>query len=199
MNRSKFNSPLRLICRLARMGERTDPGKTPSWRDRHIDACAECAAFFDATEAMEAELRNFAPTAPTVVPDGLEDRIWAAVKDDQTTGIRPARRQSGVGGGRPGFVLAGVALVAGFFVWSSTSSGPDSPEITQADFSQQDMQVLVTQIGNLSAEWFGAQSNTQVDLQASRLAEELNALESDASAALRFLERSFLPIRRSAS
>jgi hypothetical protein len=61
------------------------------------------------------------------------------------------------------------------------------------------MQVLVTQIGNLSAEWFGAQSNTQVDLETSRLAEELNALESDASAALRFLERSFLPIRRSAS
>lgn len=181
------------------MGEPAEPDKPSTWRDRHIDACAECAAFFDATEAMEAELREFAPIAPPVVPDGLEDRIWTAVKDDQATMPRPARSQAGIGGWRAGFVLAGVALIAVFWGWSSNSSDPDTSVIADAEFSEQDMQELVAQIGDLSAQWLGAGPNEELEGDTSPLAQEMDALESDASAALRFLERSFLPIRRSAS
>ncbi|MDB4384664.1 hypothetical protein N9023_05835 [Opitutaceae bacterium] len=199
MNSSESTPRPRLVCRLARRGNRAEKSAQPNWRDRHVDSCADCAGYFNAAEAMEAELRESAPSSPASVPAGLEDRIWAAVEADQATAREATPSQARMPGWRNGFTLAGVALVAAIFVWSSNSSGPDKMAVAHTDFSEQDMQVLVAQIGDFSAKWLSPQSEVTGGLETSPLAAELDALEADASAALRFLERSFLPTRRSAS
>ena len=184
---------------MARAGDRTEKNQQPNWRDRHMDSCSECAAFFDAAEAITAELRESAPSNPGSIPEGLEGRIWAAVEADQSTEHGATPKRVGVGGWRTGFALAGIAFIAVFFAWSPNSSDPDSAAIAHSDFSEEDMKVLVAQIGDFSSTWLGTSPSEDDGLKTSPLAEELDALEADASAALRFLERSFLPMRRSAS
>lgn len=199
MNSSESTPRPRLFCRFARRGERTEKPGQPNWRDRHVDSCPECAGYFNAAEAMEAELRESAPSNLASVPAGLEDRIWAAVKADQSVVREAAPARVGIAGWRGGFALAGVALVAAIFVWSSNSADQNSVAVAHVDFSEEDMLVLVTQIGDFSAEWLAPATEVSGGLEANPLAEELDALEADASAALRFLEQSFLPTRRSAS
>lgn len=198
MNNSSTSSRPRFVCRVVRW-RHPEPGANDSWASRHRAGCADCAAHFAGHQTLEHELRNSAPRSSEAVPAGLEDRIWAAVKSDQSALRQSSQSRSILTGWRTGLALASFAVVAAFLVWSQSPTQSTDTAMVRADFDEKDMRELVTKIGDLSAEWLVV-AETDVTVQTTGpLSEELNALEADASAALQFLQRSFMPTSKSAS
>ena len=198
MNTNKSSTSPRLICRLVRSRHQDAPGDS-GWAGRHLDACPDCAAHYAAAAALEQELRETAPSGGVELPGGLEDRIWAAVQVDQSSRrasqARPAKWiRPALGLGAAG-VLAAIALVG----WPHLSVNPEGPVIADGDFDERDIRILVEQIEDYSAEWLVRSEGAKETAPTNPLTEELNALEADASSAVRFLQKSFFPTRKSAS
>lgn len=198
MNNPNPSSSPRIVCRVVRW-KHTELEAQATWASRHVADCADCTAHYAKHQSLAHELQASAPRNLETIQDGLEDRIWAAVQSDQAALNTSPQSRPVWANWRAGAALASFALVAALLVWSQGSIQSTETNIARVDFDENDMRQLVTQIGDLSAEWLVA-AETDVDAEtAGPLSEELNALEADASAALQFLQRSFLPTPESAS
>ncbi len=199
MNTSPDPSRPRLICRLVRRWH--DPDNPAfAWMSRHASECGDCSKYFARLNDLHTELRESSPTAPADVPAGLEDRIWAAVQADQSSRQSTATQSSRRGWSRWSLVPVGLAAVLALVVWNQPGElSVSESEPVAVEFSESDMQQLVTSLGEVTAEWWIPSRDEESAPAPNPLAEEWTALENDATSALRFLERSFLPTQRSAS
>ena len=198
MNTTSPKTSPRLICRVVRH-RHPEPPRSSSWATRHVDSCPGCLAHYTAAWELEQELRKTAPKADGDLPSGLEDRIWAAVQADQSQSRAPQTRSTRWG--RPAIVLvaAGLVAVIALVAWPAFSSNSTGATMAQSDFNEQDMRMLIEQIEDYSSEWLVKSAPPPGSNPTGPLSEELNALESDASAAVRFLKLSFFPSSASAS
>lgn len=198
MNTSNPSSSPRFVCRLVRW-KFPEPESDNSWASRHVAGCADCTAHFTDHQAIDRALLASAPRDLESVPEGLEDRIWAAVKSDQVAHQSSPQSRPVWSRWQAGLALASFAVVAALLVWTQSSLQSDDTVVAHVDFDENDMQQLVTQIGDLSAQWLVA-TETEVAVETDGpLSRELSALEADASAALLFLQRSFMPTPESTS
>jgi hypothetical protein len=172
-----------------------------SWAARHADGCQACADYFERSEGLERELVEASRRAPVVaMPDGLEDRIWAAVQSEVAVRRAPARSRSRVDW-RPvmGGLVAAALIVA---VWlgrapsseEGLASGQTVATAETLDFNEEDMRELVASVEAFSTELLTASTRETVTPR-SVLKQELDALGSDARGALRILSQNFLPSR----
>ncbi len=189
----------RLTCRIARAwsawreDDTTRPA--PGLAARHAADCPDCAQHFAALSALENALRQEARTAALAaqaqeVPLGLEDRIWGAVRPIVR---EPARVRRAAAWRRwvPALGAVAGALAVAAVLWNEPNRVASGEDIT---FTQDDLRQLTASIETLSQKVLNAPTVESVAArQPDALTAELNALRSDGRAALRFLERSFLP------
>ena len=194
------NAQPRLACRVARAWSawrETDAATAapaPGAAARHVAGCADCARHFAALVALEkglrAEARVLAAQEPAL-PLGMEDRIWAAVRPVlREQRVNPLRRWL------PTALGAAAAIALTTAVWTHVDSNEVTPIASAAatEFGAEDLQQLAASIETLSQKVLAAPAVVQVAAQQpGSLDSELRALRSDATGALRFLERSFLP------
>lgn len=202
------SSSPRLVCRSVRwwsaQHERDTAGPAPGLATRHTAGCPDCANYFAAARTLDATLRHEAQAMASVatqtpVPAGLEDRIWAAVRPEFPAHHQQHRRARFGRGWLRLEVGALAALALAGIVWFSVppdSGTPAGQTLTNAtpEFGERDLQALAANLKNLSERFLAppaAASNTPP--RAGSLESEWLALNSDTRAALRFLERSFLP------
>ncbi len=190
----------RLTCRLARAWSawREDDATRPApgLAARHAAGCPDCARHFAALSALENELRQearaFAGGAEPELPLGLEDRIFAAVRPvlrEQAQVRRAPAWQRWL----PVALGTAAALAVTAALWNGAPGKSTIPSDDIA-FTQQDLQQLSASIESFSQKVLSAPAaNTAATAQPDALSAELEALRSDGRAALRFLERSFLP------
>jgi len=189
----------RLVCRLVRWLHRDD-APASAWTSRHIANCAACQAYFQREATLDDELRTAAPREPADVPAGLEDRIWAAVQADQDSRSSTRREASPRRWGGWSLVPVGLAVAWALVLWLQPDDSPESAgELASVEFTENDMHELVASIGEVTADWWVQPPAGDAPPVRNPLSDEWNALEDDAASALRFLERSFFPIPRSAS
>lgn len=146
----------------------------------------------DHTDAsLESRLRADARTMRVAPPDGLEQRIRAAVWRERETMARPAAKAAP----RRGFrilspTLAGLftsaCVIALIVLWRERGR--------EDDFSREDIQYLATTVRALPARL------AEADLAAPRtltlsgpLTREIDSVRADARTALDFLAANFLP------
>lgn len=189
----------RLICRVVRHFY-ADPPPAESWAHRHVEGCSVCAGFYQTLTVVDQSLATGGPGLPDSIPAGLEDRIWAAVESDRAVQAGSAPRQQPAWIARWAGALAAVAVIVMAGLWFAPSSNSDpSATAVAAEFDQQDLQQMVSQLETFSEKWLvlaEPEPGPPVDNQ---LTEEWGALEADASAALEFLRQSFIPSRSTAS
>ena len=203
-NSSKVTSARpRLKCRMVRVvhsWHSEDEGSSPQgWVARHADGCQACADYFERAEVFERELVGASRSAPAVeMPEGLEDRIWAAVQPEVVARRAPIRTRSGAQW-RPVMVgLVAAALIVAVWLGRGPSSeqGLASGETVATsktlEFDEADMRELVASVGTFSTELLTA-STREVELPPSVLEQEIEALGSDARGALRIFTQNFLP------
>lgn len=190
-----------LACRVARAWSawrETDAATAtpaPGAASRHVAGCPDCAQHFAALVALETGLRQEARAIAAQeieLPLGMEDRIWSAVRPVvRERRVSPLRRWLPTALG----AAAAVALTA--VVWTRVGGDEMTPiasNPTTVEFGSDDLQQLAASIETFSQKVLAAPAVVQVAAQQpSSLDSELRALRSDATGALRFLERSFLP------
>ena len=190
----------RLTCRLARAWSawREDDATRPApgLAARHAAACPDCAQHFAALSALENELRQearaLAAQAEPALPLGLEDRIFAAVRPIVREQAR-TRRAPAWTRWLPVALGTAAALAVAAVMWNGTP-GHSTSLADDIAFTQQDLQQLTASIESFSQKVLSAPAtNTAATSQPDALSAELKALRADGQAALRFLERSFLP------
>lgn len=195
----------RLMCQMMRVVDswpREDEGASPQgWAARHADGCQACADYFERSEGLERDLVEVSRSAPAVdMPDGLEDRIWAAVQPEVAARRAPARSRSRADW-RPvmGGLVAAALIVA---VWLGRASSSDEGLATgqtvataePLDFNEEDMRALVASVGAFSTELLTASTRERKAVTPrSVLKQEMDALGSDARGALRILSLNFRP------
>lgn len=198
MKPSATDSRPRLICRVVRHFHADRPTQG-SWAHRHLEGCAGCADFYQNLTVVDQSLATGSPDLPESIPAGLEDRIWAAVESDRAVQTSSAQEQQPTLIIRWAGGLAAVAAIVVAGIWFTPSSDSDPTATAAAEFDQQDLQQMVSQLETFSEKWLvlaEPEAGPPVDNQ---LTEEWGALEADASAALEFLKQSFIPSRSSAS
>lgn len=180
----KTAASLPFSCRVARQWSALS-GHAP----RHVEACAECRAFFAAGDALESALRRTAHAERIAAPAGFEQRLVNAVNRATRTAPPPARRTSPWIGF---FSFAAVAACAALaVVWLRPSDDPVATDL--------DATTLATASAVIDALPFEALSElrprAEALLQQDPLQSEANAVVSDARVAVRFLALNFLPAK----
>ncbi|WP_221032631.1 hypothetical protein [Actomonas aquatica] len=198
------STPAPLSCRLVRAWSawREDDAPVPAsgWAARHVERCPDCAQHFTALRELETGLRReareqAAAMAEVEVPLGMEDRIFAAVRPIVREQAR-VRRAPAWQRRLPAILGAAAAVALATVLWTGIGSS-DTPDqnVAAADveFSPEDMQQLTASVASFKDRVFSAPTTVPAEAPKDGLSAELQALRSDTSAALRFLERSFLP------
>ena len=200
---SNPNAQPPLACRVARAWSawrETDAATAtpaPGPAAKHVAGCPDCAQHFAALVALETGLGQEARALASQeieLPLGMEDRIWSAVRP-----VVRERRVSPVRRWLPTALGAAAAIALTAVVWTRVGSDDAVTPIAQGnatavEFGANDLQQLAASIETLSQKVLNAPAIAQVAAQQpGSLDSELQALRSDATGALRFLERSFLP------
>ena len=186
----------RFNCRLARaalsiLGD-ASAGEPRGWGAGHVAACADCQRFFHAAGDLEPALRRDAVDRWQDAPAGLEQEIIRAVRQaaPERTSRTPRRAWLSLAG-----AMACVAVAA--LVYQRTPPArifPTSPTATATPVDSSTLAAARQLIGAVPGDLFAQmQPEAQAILRADPLQGEVEAMKSDARAAVRFLARNFLP------
>ena len=182
MNITSFHQP-RFRCRVARTARAFREGAD----ERHVSGCADCQAFYAATETLEQELRRDASALREAAPEPtseLAHSIMRAVREDSRE-LRPARFRM------PVWTLSAIAAAAIVAViavqWPVT---PSRSTVVIAD----ETEVIVQALETLSVKLTDTVIPTTGEVLANNpLQKELGSVYSDARSALDFLVLNFMP------
>jgi hypothetical protein len=171
----------RLLCRAVRPWHAATGGGA-----RHIEACADCRAYFAAAEALDLTLRRRAPAwseATTPAPStGFEQRLLNAVRTPAPAAPRPARAS------HLGWAAA-TALTAMVAVAFFRPPGASPTRVTEAEVA------LLTQAVNTASRGLVEKviPTTGALVANNPMQREFGALYADARSAVSFLAMNFLP------
>jgi predicted anti-sigma-YlaC factor YlaD len=189
-DRPRFN------CRLARIalsifGD-ASAREPRGWGAGHLASCADCQRYFHAAGDLEFALRRDAAPRWQEAPAGLEQEIIRAVRQaaPEKSVRTPRRAWLSLAG-----AMACVAVAV--LVYQRTPPPAISPPVAPGAATPVDSatlaaarQLIAAVPGDIFAQM---QPEAQAILQADPLQGEVEAMKSDARAAVRFLARNFLP------
>jgi hypothetical protein len=190
MNTPTSDRP-RFVCRLLRLwAALTD--RTP---DRHAVTCDDCRQYFAAGTDLDQQLRRSARLETAPVPEGLEDRIFTAIAPTLAQRRRASRPTWWIGvcvGG-----AAAAAIAVGVILTQQQPAKSPAPQVAQANASTSTDPLVA--IETYSEQLQERVAPVAATLKRDPLQEELNAVQSDAQSALRFLAMNFLPASTTAT
>lgn len=191
---------VRLVCRFVRVWssyatEARGNRPTAGFSARHVSNCADCQRYFAAADQLDAQLRRGSVRMTHSVPSDLEARIFGAIEPTLST-ARTRRHPS-----RPRLVWLAVAAssVAAAVVFVQLRE----PQIPAVDHLVNETALTKepaakTDPGSAREElpapiWSSLIPRVATLTEENPLRREMDAVESDARSALRFLARNFLP------
>ena len=172
----------RLRCRLVRLWT---PDAGP--RSRHVESCADCREYFQASDALESALRRDAVRHAPEFPAGLERSILLAIRE---SGPAPAPARQRLGWLAATAVAVAAAVVA--IITLQPGSRPAAP-LAQAT-APTAAPVIAAASPSISVRlWNAVVPRAETLVPANPLQQELTSVYSDARSAIDFLALNFLP------
>jgi hypothetical protein len=181
--------PIRLACRLIRFWSAWLEN-TPT---RHLASCEDCRNHFAAQAAFEQQLRRQARRTAHDVPDGLEERVFAAVAPT----LRRQRRHT-----QPalwvGLAAAGAAAAVILTLLMLPQPGPSDQLVREepAVFAMPSLAALERYPERLRETIAPVVSTLPSE---NPLEQEIASVRADTRSALRFLAMNFLPASTAAT
>ena len=185
----------RLFCRLIRawssLTGAAHTSESSGRIGRHIASCAECGAFFHASDELENALRRDARRVRQAPSGDLEQRIARAVR---LSSEAPRRSSRWI----PALSIAGAVAAAVVAILAVRRPAPTNPEV--ASVSRAEVAQLVDDLGSVpSRVWTSIEPSATKLTTENPLRQEIDSVYSDARSALNFLALNFLPTNRASS
>lgn len=183
---SRPSRSVRLYCRVVRTFSAS--GQT----SRHVETCADCRRYFQASAQLDAALRRdavrFTPPAPVGLERGIMQAIHAATPLSKSAQTPSAR--AGWWAGISVAVAAVIALAVGLV--QPPSSRPAQPN-PQTSVAMTENTAPASDESTVERLWNTFVPPAQKIATAEPLQDELDAVYSDTRSALDFLAANFFP------